>query len=234
MYLIKEMPSETRPRERMLAQGAEALSNEELLAILLRTGRKDLSVIELSKNVLYHLESIEDLKRLSVEELLLIKGIKVAKATTVCAAIELGKRLARATPAKKKSIRSPRDVYDLLADDIAHFEQEHFISLFLNTKSQLIKKEIVFKGTINQTLIHPREIFRQAIRLSAAAILFAHNHPTGDSAPSRADLNATETLVESGAMMGIDVVDHIIIGKQEYYSIKERKKTKIREHYDII
>lgn len=234
MYLIKEMPSETRPRERMLAKGAKALSNEELLAILLRTGRKNLSVIELSKNVLYHLESLEDLKRLSVEELLLIKGIKVAKATTICAAIELGKRLERTKPAIRQSIRTARDVYDLLAGDIAHYEQEHFICLYLNTKSQLIKKEIIFKGTINQTLIHPREIFRQAIRLSAAAMLFVHNHPTGDSAPSRADLKATETLIESGTMMGIDVVDHIIIGKSEYYSIKERKKTEMSSHYDII
>ncbi|MDI6451953.1 RadC family protein [Peloplasma aerotolerans] len=227
MYLVKEMPKEERPRERLLAYGANALSNEELLAILLRTGRKDLSVLELSKNVLYHLESLEDLKRMTVQELLQVKGIKEAKATTIIAAIELGKRLSNLNREKKSLIQSPYDVYMLLHHELSHLEQEHFICIYLNTKSEVIKKDTIFIGTINQTLIHPREIYKHAIKLSAAAVLFVHNHPSGDSTPSKADIKATTSLMEASTIMGIDLIDHIIIGHHEYYSLKEQKKTKI-------
>ncbi|HBG32999.1 MAG: hypothetical protein A2009_02455 [Tenericutes bacterium GWD2_38_27] len=227
MYLVREMPMTERPRERLIVSGASSLSNEELLAILLRTGRKDLSVLELAKNVLYHLESLEDLKRITVLELLQINGIKIAKATTVVAAIELGKRLSNLQKIEKVSVKSAFDVYHLLYQDLTHLEQEHFICLYLNTKSELIKKETIYIGTINQTLIHPREIFKHAIKLSAAAIIFAHNHPSGDSTPSKADFQATASLMGSSAIMGIDVIDHIVIGNHEYYSLKDQKKTKI-------
>ncbi|MCR3906904.1 MAG: DNA repair protein RadC [Tenericutes bacterium] len=227
MYLIKEMPKEERPRERLVAYGVGALSNEELLAILLRTGRKDLSVLELSKNVLYHLESLEDLKRISVFELLQVKGIKEAKATTIIAAIELGKRLSNLNREKKISIHSPYDVYMMLQHELSYLEQEHFICIYLNTKSEVIKKDTIFIGTINQTLIHPREIYKQAIKLSASAVLFVHNHPSGDSKPSNADIKATTSLMEASTIMGIDLIDHIIIGHNEYYSLKEQKKTKL-------
>ncbi|MBU1093673.1 MAG: DNA repair protein RadC [Firmicutes bacterium] len=227
MYLVKEMPKEERPRERLIEYGVSALSNEELLAILLRTGRKDLSVLELSKHVLYHLEKLEDLKRVSVHELLQVNGIKIAKATTIVAAIELGKRLASLHKEKKIKVKSPQDVYYLMHTDLSHLEQEHFICLYLNTKSELIKKETIFIGTINQTLIHPREIYKSAIKLSAAAIIFVHNHPTGDSTPSKADFQATKALMETSTIMGIDLIDHIVIGQHEFYSLKEQKKTKI-------
>ena len=227
MYLIKEMPKDERPRERLIESGVAALSNEELLAILLRTGRKDLSVMELSKNVLYHLESLEDLKRMTVLELMQVNGIKEAKATTIIAAIELGKRLSNLKKIEKISVKSGYDVYQLLSQDLTHLEQEHFICLYLNTKSELIKKETVFIGTINQTLIHPREIYRHAIKLSAAAIIFVHNHPSGDSTPSKADFVATNSLMETSRIMGIDVIDHIVIGNHEFYSLKDQKKTKI-------
>lgn len=227
MYLVKEMPKEERPRERLIEYGVTALSNEEILAILLRTGRKDLSVMELSKNVLYHLESLEDLKRISVHELLQINGIKMAKATTIVAAIELGKRLSSIHQEKKIKIKSPQDAYFLLHAELSHLEQEHFICLYLNTKSELIKKETIFIGTINQTLIHPREIYKSAIKLSAAAIIFIHNHPSGDSTPSKADIQATKALMETSPIMGIDLIDHIIIGQYEFYSLKEQKKTRI-------
>ena len=227
MYLVREMPIMERPRERLIESGASALSNEELLAILLRTGRKDLSVLELAKNVLYHLESLEDLKRITVLELLQINGIKIAKATTVVAAIELGKRLSNLHKIEKISVKSAFDVYHLLHQDLTHLEQEHFICLYLNTKSELIKKETIYIGTINQTLIHPREIFKHAIKLSAVAIIFAHNHPSGDSTPSKADFQATTSLMGSSAIMGIDVIDHIVIGNHEFYSLKDQKKTKI-------
>lgn len=227
MYLIKEMPKEERPRERLITYGVKSLSNEELLAILLRTGRKELSVMELAKDVLYHLESLSDLKRMTVQELLQVNGIKEAKATTIIAAIELGKRLSELKTEKKTKITSALDVYHLLNHDVSHLMQEHFMCLYLNTKAEIIKKETIFIGTINQTLIHPREIYSHAIKISAAAMIFVHNHPTGDSSPSKADLSATELLMESSELMGIDLIDHIIIGNHEYYSIKDRKRVKI-------
>ncbi|TNF09433.1 MAG: JAB domain-containing protein [Bacillota bacterium] len=227
MYIVKDMPKEERPRERLLSQGVKALSNEELLAIILRTGRKDLSVIELSKNVLYHLETLSDLKNMKAEELMLVSGIKEAKACTLIAAIELGRRLSQKVVIPKKKIESVYDVYYLFAPEVAHLTQEHFMCIYLNTKSEIIKSETLFIGTVNQTLIHPREIFRQAVKISASAIIFVHNHPSGDATPSKADIKATEQLRDASLLMGIDLVDHIIIGHFECYSLKEQKKYKI-------
>lgn len=227
MYMIKEMPKEERPRERLIHYGVESLSNEELIAILLRTGEKSRSVMDLSKQVLYHLSSLDDLKRITIHELMLIKGIKEAKATTLIAAIELGKRIQSLKPTPKTIIYTSYDVYHVCAPQMAHLMQEHFIVLFLTTKSELILKETIFMGTINQTLIHPREIFKLAIKVSAAAIICVHNHPTGDSTPSKADFQSTDQLIDAAHLVGIDVVDHIIIGHNEFYSIKERKKVRV-------
>lgn len=227
MYLIKEMPKESRPRERLIDYGPEALSNEELMAILLRTGDKDVSVIDLSKEVLYHLESLEDLKRMSVFELMNIRGIKEAKACTLIAAIELGKRLSGLKKESKMIIKSAYDIYHYMYPSVSHLMQEHFIAIYLNIKSEIITKETIFIGTINQTLIHPREIFKTAVKLSAAAVIYVHNHPTGDASPSKADLLATEQLIQASDLMGIDLIDHIIIGKGEFYSIKDGKRIKL-------
>jgi len=227
MYLIKEMPESERPRERLVKFGAKSLSNEELLAILFRTGHQDLSVLELAKEVLYKLESIEDLKSLSYESLLKTKGIKHAKATTLLAAIELGYRLATFKRKAKLKITSPHDVYHLLVHDIGHLDQENFIVLYLNIKSEIIKQETLYIGTINQMMIHPREIFKKAISLSACAMIFVHNHPSGDSEPSKADIRATDHLNKTSEVMGIDLIDHIIIGHHEFYSIKTEHKTKL-------
>ena len=224
MYFIKEMPKEERPRERLLNSGPQALSNDELLAILLRTGDEHLSVVDLAKKVLYHLSSLDDLKRMSVFELMTIPGIKEAKACTVIAAIELGRRLAETKKTERIVIRSSFDVYHHLHHKLSHLMQEHFITLYFNTKSELITEETIFIGTINQTLIHPREIFKTAVKLSASSVIFVHNHPTGDSMPSKADILATDQLIQASELMGIDLVDHIVIGKNEFYSIKDGKK----------
>jgi DNA repair protein RadC len=225
MYMIKEMPNEARPRERLYKHGAHVLSNEELIAILLRTGHQSLSVIDLSKSVVYHLESINDLKKITLQEMMQIKGIKLAKAATLLAAIELGKRLAHVESKSRNQIHSPYDIYEFLHQELLLLEQEHFIAIYLNTKGHIIKKETVFIGTINQMIIHPREIFKHAVRLSAAAVIFVHNHPSGDSSPSNADFQATDKLMKTSEIIGIDVIDHIIIGKNEFYSIKQQKKT---------
>jgi len=224
MYFIKEMPKKERPRERLMIYGVGALTNEELLALLIRSGTKDLSVMELSKHILYHLEHITDLKNMKLKELTHIPGIKEAKATTILAAIELGKRLSSYQKSEKKKITEPLDVYHILSPEIGHLDQEHFICFYLNTKSEIIHYETIFIGTINQTLIHPREILSIALKLKASAVLFAHNHPTGDSYPSKADMDATEKLKDASRILGIDLVDHIIIGHHQFYSMKASKK----------
>jgi len=223
--MVKEMKNSERPRERLATYGVSSLSNEELLALLLRSGIKNTSVIELAKKVLSYLNEIDDLKRLTYEELLKIDGIKEAKATSVIAAIELGRRLSSLEFKEKKVINHQTDIYQMISHEISHLLQEHFICLYLNIKSEIIKKETIFIGTISQTLIHPREIFKMAIKLSASSIIFVHNHPTGDSNPSKADLLVTNKLMDISKIIGIEVVDHIIIGKNEFYSIKNQKKT---------
>ncbi|MDL2292168.1 DNA repair protein RadC [Acholeplasma sp. OttesenSCG-928-E16] len=224
MYLIKEMKSEDRPRERLLTKGANALSNEELLAVLLRCGTKEYSVIELSKSILSHLESFRDLENLTVEELMQIKGVKIAKATTIIAAIELGRRLNSRLINKKKIIKEPKDVYNLMATEVKSLTQENFIAIYLDIKGYILKKETIFIGTLNQTLIHPRELFKTAFKLLAYSVVFIHNHPSGDSSPSKSDVEVTKKIIEIGEMIGIIVQDHIIIGKEEFYSVKNGKK----------
>jgi DNA repair protein RadC len=227
MYMIREMPKDERPRERLRNHGVTALSDLELLSILIRTGHKDVSVKELSENVLYHLESTGDLRRVSFEELMTIKGIKDAKAATILAAVELGRRLSDIPKERRVRITSAADVYLFFKSRMTHLEQEHFHCLYLNTKSEIIKDELLFIGTVNQTVIHPREIFKKAVRVNASAILFVHNHPTGDATPSDADVRATKNLQKSGELMGIHVIDHIVIGKDEYHSIMTDTKTRL-------
>ena len=225
MYVLKEMPKDQRPRERLIEKGVQALLNEELMAILLRTGIKDRSVLNVARDVLYHLEHLKDLEKMTHQELMRIPGIKLAKATTILAAIELGKRLGQSTTNPGQMIRSPRDVYALLSQTTLGLEQEHFMCLYLNTKSQLIANKTIFIGTINQMIIHPREIFKPAITYMAQAVLFVHNHPSGDASPSQADIKATQQLREAGKLIGIEVVDHIIIGNAEFYSFSDKNKT---------
>ena len=214
-------------RERLLSFGAQALSNEELLAILLSTGTKDHSVLALAHEVLTRIEHLTDMKKLSVQEFMHIKGIKIAKATTLIAAIELGRRLAKPLIEIKPKITSPYDVYYMLSPDLIHLDQEHFIVLYLNVKSELIKEETIYIGTLNQMIIHPRDIFKKALQYAAAAMLFVHNHPSGNAEPSKADIQTTNQLIQAADIMGIDIIDHLILGKEEFYSIKQAKKTKL-------
>lgn len=216
-----------RPRERLFALGAHALSNEELLAILLSTGTKDHSVLALAHEVLTQIENLSDMKKVSVQEFMHIKGIKSAKATTLIAAIELGRRLSKPMNDIKPKITSAYDVYYMLSPDLTHLDQEHFIVLYLNVKSELIKEETIYIGTLNQMVIHPRDILKKAIQYSAAAMVFVHNHPSGDTEPSKADIQTTNQLMRAADIMGIDIIDHLILGKSEFYSIKQGKRTKI-------
>lgn len=223
MYFIKELEKEQRPRERLIINGSRSLSNIELLAILLQTGTKTQSVLELSAKVLQKIDTIYNLNKVTVAELTQIKGIKNAKATTIIAAIELGRRLENKQIDNHKLV-DHLDVFNLMNPIMKHLSQEHLYVILLNTKGVVIDKKCVYIGSINQTIVHPREIFNEAIKQMAFAIIIVHNHPTGDSKASEADFKTTEELIKAAAIIGILIADHIIIGNNEYYSIKLKRK----------
>ncbi|MFC4618150.1 DNA repair protein RadC [Camelliibacillus cellulosilyticus] len=220
--MIRDVLKEERPRERMLQEGPSALSNQELLAIILRTGSIDASVLTLSHRLLQRFEGLKGLKNASIEELLELKGIGTAKAVQIMAALELGKRLNTVRMDDRYAIRSPQDGVNLIADDLRHLVQEHFVCLYLNTKNQVIHRQTLFIGSLNASIVHPREVFREALKRSAASIICFHNHPSGDPTPSQQDIDVTKRLVDCGMLLGIDVLDHIIIGERDFVSLKEK------------
>lgn len=202
--------------------GAEALSHAELLAILLRTGTKDESVVHLANRIMRQVGSIRQLVDLSIEELTEIKGIGTAKAIQIKAGIELGRRITRTGKEEVKAIRSPRDAADLLIEQLRYLQKEHFVCLFLNTKNHIISQETLSMGSLNASIVHPREVFRAAIKCSSASVIFAHNHPSGDPTPSPEDVALTKRLVEAGKIIGIEVLDHLVIGDMKFVSLKEQ------------
>jgi DNA repair protein RadC len=216
------LPERERPRERLLNRGANHLSNAELLAILMGTsGQKGESVLELAGRVLAKAGDIGNLTRLTSDELCEIKGIGPAKAVQILAMVELSRRLSvQGTP--PSSIRSPEDVRSLLLERLRHEEREHFFTVLLNTKNHCLGIEEVSVGSLNSSIVHPREVFRAAIRRSAAALIIAHNHPSGDCTPSREDMEVTRRLTEAGRLLGIDVLDHVIFGDGVILSFKEK------------
>ncbi|MER2064501.1 MAG: DNA repair protein RadC [Alkalibacterium sp.] len=217
-----EVPQQSRPRERMAEYGPEALANHELLAILLRTGTKDYNVLQLSMQVFSYFDDLYMFKNASLEELLAIPGIGKAKAFELLASIELGKRLAKTTLLKEGTVTSSEYVGKLLMEELKGLQQELVVGLFLNTKNEIIKKETIFKGSLNSSVAHPREIFKAAIKYSSARIIIAHNHPSGNPEPSEADLRFTERMSEAGKLVGIELLDHFIIGEDHYISLKEQ------------
>lgn len=218
---FNNIPKTERPRERMLELGAQYLSNIELIAILIGSGTKEESVIDLSSRVLMHFEGLKLLKEATIEELTAIKGIGPAKGVVILAALELGRRLSKYQPEERYVIRSPEDGADYVMEDLRTLNQEHFVALYLNTKNQIIHTQTIFIGTLNSSVVHPREIFKEAVRRSAASLIVAHNHPSGDPTPSPEDIHVTKRLVKSGKIMGIELLDHIIIGNRKYISLKE-------------
>ncbi len=220
MYLIKDMPKVERPRERLLAYGPESLSNYELLAIILRIGRKNESVIDLSKRVINELNSLAELREKTISELKNIKGIGNTKAITILASLELGKRVLL-NKEDKLQISSPKAVYDLLNYDLKDLKQEVLIALYLDLKTNLIAKREIFRGGLAQSLVHPREVFKFAVKYSAFQVILVHNHPSGDPYPSRQDLDLTKIMKKAGKLLQISILDHIIIGNNSYLSINE-------------
>jgi DNA repair protein RadC len=219
--MIRDYPLEERPRERMIKDGAEKLSNQELIAILLRTGTKNESVFELASRVLKELGTIRRLTEASVEELTRIKGIGEAKAVQIKAGIELGRRVAR-KQVELLTIRSPQDAATYLMELLSLEQQEKFYCLYLNTKNQVVYEKAVFVGSLNASIVHPREVFKEAVKWSAASIIVAHNHPSGDPTPSREDIEVTRRLIDAGEMIGIECLDHLIVGDGRFVSLKEK------------
>nr|WP_305852446.1 DNA repair protein RadC [Halobacillus salinarum] len=220
--MIKDVPKEERPRERLIELGPSHLSNQELLAILLGSGTKFESVVDLSKRLLVHFEGLLLLKDASVEELRAIRGIGLAKAVLLIAAIELGKRMQQMKPVERYMIRSPEDGADFVMEEMRDLKQEHFICLFLNTKNQVLHRQTIFIGSLNASIVHPREVFKEAVKRSAASIICAHNHPSGDPTPSQEDIHVTRRLQECGKMIGIELLDHLVIGDRKFISLKEK------------
>lgn len=219
---IKDLPCEERPRERLLRLGAESLSLAELIAIIIRTGTHTQSAVQISEQLLSVFGGIQPLLKASVEELSIINGIGMAKATQLKAVFELGKRLAATNSGVEIVIRSPEGVASLLMQEMRFLEKEHFKAVLLNTKNVVIKVVTISIGHLNASLVHPRELYKEAIKHSSAALILAHNHPSGDPSPSNEDLQITKRLCEVGELIGIRVLDHIIFGDNKYISLREK------------
>ncbi|MHB1042086.1 MAG: RadC family protein [Eubacteriales bacterium] len=219
---IKELPAEMRPRERLMKEGPEALSDQELLAILLRTGSHEVTALELASKILALFQGLGRLVDASVEELSEVKGIGMAKASQVKAALELARRLSQYTGPQRPVIRSPEDAAGLVMEEMRHLDREHFRAILLDTKNHVIATEKISVGTLNSSTVHPRELFRNAIKRSAAAIILLHNHPSGDPSPSQEDIDITGRVAEAGNIIGISVLDHIVIGDNKFTSFKAR------------
>lgn len=219
--MIKTLPLEENPREKAIAQGVESLSNVELLAVLLRTGTKEESVLDLSARLLKLSGGIENLRLLSYQTLIDIKGIKTAKAVQILAAIELARRMQVKNP-RTKMVRDPAMIYHYLTD-LESLEQEHFVIIILDSRHRVIVRKTLFIGSINASLVDVREIFVQVLKNNGVAFVAAHNHPSGDAMPSHDDLVITRQMQKACETMDIEIVDHIIIGHQQYYSILKHR-----------
>ncbi|MDI9440226.1 RadC family protein [Candidatus Darwinibacter acetoxidans] len=218
---MKDVPMEERPRERLKRHGVERLANKELLAILLRTGNRRESALSLAEKLLARFGSLPNLAAASFEELTAVRGIGPAKAADILAAFELAKRLAESRMEFQGVVNCPADAAQLVLRELSLADKEHFVIIMLNTKNRVIAKKTVSIGHLQASLVHPREMFKEAIKRSSAALILVHNHPSGDLTPSKEDISTTERLREAGAVLGIDVLDHIIVGDNRYFSFRE-------------
>ncbi len=220
--LIRDMPQDERPRERLRARGASALSNAELMAIILRTGIRGENVLALASRLLARFEGLPGLARASFGELCAEKSLGEAKTAQLLAALELGKRLVSTQPNQRAVIRSPEDVANLLMAEMSLLEKEHLRVILLSTRNQVLAISEVYKGNVNTAVVRVGELFRDAVRESCPSLIVVHNHPSGDPTPSQDDVAITKQIVEAGALLGIDVLDHVVIGRQKFASLKER------------
>lgn len=225
MIRICDIPVLDRPVERLLNLGAHNLNNEELIAILLNTGTKNSSSKILSSEILAQAGNVKNIGKMTLEDLISIKGIGKKKAASILAAVELGYRINKKDEnILYKQIHNADDVYSYFADICENLDQEHFYCLYLDVKKRVIACKLLFVGTLNYSLVHPREVFKEAYLNHAISVICIHNHPSGDVTPSRADIELTKRLAEGGLILGISIDDHIIVGNNHYYSFFEDRK----------
>jgi DNA repair protein RadC len=218
---VKALPLEDRPRERLYHVGATDVSFQELLSVLLGRGSKDAGVLFLAYRLIERYGDIVSLGRADLDDLMNTPGIGFARACRIVAAFELGKRFTRVSGTRGAPIRGPGEVASLFMDEMRHYDREHFKAALLNTKNQILRIVTISIGSLNASIVHPREIFKPAISASAASIILVHNHPTGDPSPSKEDVEFTRRFAKCGDLMGIQLLDHIIIGSGRYHSLKE-------------
>ena len=219
---VRELPPDERPRERLKKLGPEALATSELIAILFRTGSRKSGAQDVAQRLMARFGDLEHLARASIEELCGVEGVGTVKALEIKAALELGKRLAAFTGDERPAIRSPEEASALFMSEFKGLDKEHFRAVLLNTKNHVLKTVEISVGSLDASLVHPRECFRPAVAASAASIILLHNHPSGDPEPSADDIAITKRLKETGQVLGIEVLDHIIFGAGKYVSLKEK------------
>ena len=224
---IKDIPSFERPRERALQIGLEHLSNEDLLAIILGSGTSSLSAKEVSLHLLSKLQSLSSLQEESVESLSHIKGIGKVKALHLLASIELGKRVLMKNSKNHFRYTNPKDIFESVRYLFTGKKQENFYALYFNQKQELLERKLLFMGTVNRSVVHPREVFKEAYLLSASSVICIHNHPSGDVTPSMEDIRVTKALIEIGEMNGIPILDHLVVSDDAYYSFREHGRMEI-------
>jgi len=220
--MIRDLPVDLRPRERMVYTGAGSLSSAELVAIILRMGGRGENVMHMAERLLSQFGGLPGLAQAGFDELCQVRGIGMAKAAQIKAALELGRRLMATAPCERPQVRSPADVANLLMIEMGLLEQEHLRAVLLDTKNVVIRVVNIYAGNLNTAVVRVGEVFREAIRANCASIIVVHNHPSGDPTPSPEDVRVTEQLVEAGHLLDIDVLDHLVIGRNRYVSLKER------------
>ncbi len=220
--MIRDMAEPDRPRERLIQIGAEALSTAELLAIVLRSGLPGENVLRLAERLLIQFENLPGLARATVTELTEANGIGPAKAAEIKAALEIGRRLVASSPEERPRVTTPDDAFHLLKSEMMFLEQEHLRLILLDTRNRVLRTPTLYVGSLNTSVVRVGELFRAAIRENAAAFIVAHNHPSGDPAPSPEDINVTRQIVQAGKLLDIGVLDHIIIGSGRFVSLKQR------------
>ena len=222
--MIKDLIDDEKPRERLIKFGVENISNEDLISIILKTGTYNISVKELSINILSKFNNISDLKNITINNINDIKGVGKVKAITLIAALELGRRVYYEKNIEDINIKNSDDIYNYFKYLIKDNDQERFYAIYLDIKKKVIDKKLLFVGTVNMSLVNPREVFKYAYLNSASFIICIHNHPSGDITPSKEDIQLTEQLVNIGKNQKIPILDHLIIGNNKYYSFYENNK----------
>jgi DNA repair protein RadC len=219
---IRELPEQDRPRERLLKHGAQTLSTADLVAILLRAGSREESAVRLAERLLFEHQGLAGLGRITPRVMVKLKGIGLVKAATIAAALELGKRLRDQKSGERPVIRNSQDVKDHMMPLLRYEQKERFYLLPLSTKNHVLDEREISIGSLNASIVHPRELFREALNYAAASVILVHNHPSGDPAPSREDIEVTRRLMEAGKLLEIPVLDHVIIGDGKYVSMKDK------------